>query len=147
MGAPVRLAPIDVAAPVAEVLAFFADPTRRPAWQSSLRRVDAVTGADGVGQSWTDVTVVPGVRPRMETTELEEPGGADGSGRWTERGRFGPYSAELTLEVVPTATGSRATPVVRIDGPLALVVRRVAPAAIRGDLRRAARAIEAATNP
>lgn len=141
MAAATRLDPITFPVPPAEVLAFLADPANRPSWQSSLRSVGDVRGDLGVGQTWTDVTMVPGVRPRMETTAYQAPTGVQSGGRWTERGRFGPYAAELTLEVEATREGSVATPVVRIDGPLAFVVRRLAPVAVRGDLRRAAAAL------
>ena len=69
---------------------YLADPFNRPAWQSSLKRVEDVDGAPRVGQTWVDVTRV-GVRPLMETTELERPH------RWTERGTWRGFDATLTL--------------------------------------------------
>lgn len=90
-------------------------------------------GATG-SEAWTDVTVVPGLRPRMRTVVSERPG------RWAEEGRFGPFEARLELRFVPDGDGCR----VRADftvgalgaGPLLTLAARPAVAA---DLRRAAR--------
>ena len=51
---------------------FLVDPRRRPEWQSSLRRVSEVDGEPRVGQTWVDETK-PGIKPRMQTTELDRP--------------------------------------------------------------------------
>ena len=66
---PVRF---DVPAEVA--FDYLVEPANRPRWQSSLSRVEQVTGPVAVGQTWVDVTT-PGLRPRMETTELDRPRG------------------------------------------------------------------------
>ncbi|MDP3968215.1 MAG: SRPBCC family protein [Nocardioides sp.] len=130
-----------VAAPVAEVHAFFADPHRRPQWQSSLRRIEDVSPADpGVGQSWVDVTAA-GVRPRMETTEHDAPT------RWAERGTWRGFEAWLGMDLAPTDGGTEVRWEMRLGAtgpgrPLAAVLRRAAPYAIASDLRRAARILE-----
>lgn len=130
---------VDVAAPAAEVYAYFADPAKRPDWQSSLRRVEDVAGDGGVGTTWLDVTAV-GVRPRMTTT-VAEPGVA-----WAETGTWRGIAADLRLELHPVAAGTRvvATFELRVPrglAPVGFVLRRLAPIGVRGDLRRAARAI------
>lgn len=106
---------------------YLADPRRRPEWQSSLARVEDVDGGPRVGQTWTDVTRL-GLRPRMETTELDRPR------RWTERGSWRGITATLTLEFAETATGCDVTATFTIARPL----RAAALWAVRSDLRRAA---------
>ena len=124
---------VPFAVPCEVAFDYLADPLRRPEWQSSLSRVEDVDGEPRVGQTWVDVTRV-GARPAMETTELDRPH------RWTESGRWRGISATLALDIAETATGCDVTPTVTIDGPLAFVLRALAPYAIRSDLRRAARA-------
>ena len=120
--------------PVEAAFAFLVDPANRPSWQSSLRRVEDVTPAvPGVGQTWTDVTT-PGLRPAMRTTELVP------STRWTEVGTWRSVSAELTLIFEPDGDGCRVTADARVRGPLVgRLLTALAPYAIRGDLKRAAR--------
>jgi uncharacterized protein YndB with AHSA1/START domain len=133
---------VDFAAPVAEVYEYFVDPTRRPEWQSSLRRVEDVEGDGGVGTTWLDVTSV-GVRPRMTTT-VADPGLA-----WAETGTWRGIGADLRLDFQPLAAGTRVvatfelrTP--RTLAPLGFVLRRLAPLGVRSDLRRAARQVGSA---
>ena len=114
-------------APREVVFDYLADPRNRPAWQSSLARVEAVDGDVRVGQTWTDVTR-PGLRPRLETTELDRPH------RWTERGTWRGITAVLTLTFAETAEGCAVSATV----DAALPLRLLAPYAVRGDLRRAA---------
>jgi hypothetical protein len=116
--------------PVAREVAFdyLVDPRNRPAWQSSLARVEDVDGEPRVGQTWVDVTR-PGPRPRMETTELDRPR------RWSERGTWHGITATLTLTLDATPTGCE----VAATFDLPRVLRAVALWAVRGDLRRAAR--------
>jgi hypothetical protein len=100
-----------------------------------LRRVeDVVPEAPGVGQTWVDVTS-PGLRPQMETTVLERPQ------TWTERGTWHAVSAELTLSFEPTDDdGCTVRADARVTGPVVgRVLTRLAPYAVRGDLKRAAR--------
>jgi hypothetical protein len=111
---------------------YLADPRRRPEWQSSLARVADVDGEPRVGQTWVDVTR-PGLRPRMETTELDRPR------RWSERGTWHGITATLTLEFTETATGCDVAASFDIARPL----RRPALWAVRSDLRRAAGRLQA----
>ncbi|MFC7493142.1 MULTISPECIES: SRPBCC family protein [unclassified Nocardioides] len=106
---------------------YLADPRNRPGWQSSLARVEEVVGDVGVGQTWIDVTR-PGLRPRMETTELDRPR------RWTERGSWRRIVVTLTLTFAETATGCDVTATIAAPRPLRLLAR----CAVRADLRRAA---------
>ena len=120
---------VAVAFPVSCEVAFdyLVEPHNRAAWQSSLARVEDVDGEPRVGQTWTDVTK-PGLRPRMETTELDRPH------RWAERGTWRRIAATLTLELTPTATGCDVT----ADFVINPLLRLPALWAVRGDLRRAA---------
>ncbi len=113
---------------------FLVDPANRPLWQSSLRRVEAVTPEiPVVGQTWVDVTT-PGFRPAMETTVLDRPR------TWTETGRWRGITAELTLTFQTVGAGcevaARAVVTGLVVGP---VLTRLAPFAVRSDLKRAAR--------
>ena len=119
---------------------YLADPRNRPAWQSSLSRVEGVTGEPRVGQRWIDVTK-PRLRPRMETTALERPV------RWTETGTWHAFHAVLTLEFTETPGprgGCDVRATMRLDAhgpvrPLAALLDRLAPSAVAADLRRAAK--------
>jgi uncharacterized protein YndB with AHSA1/START domain len=106
---------------------YLADPHRRPEWQSSLARVEDVDGEVRVGQTWVDVTR-PGLRPRMETTELDRPH------RWTETGTWRGISATLTLTFTETETGCDVAAAIVVPLPLRLPARW----AVRSDLRHAA---------
>lgn len=111
-----------------------ADPRHRPGWQSSLR---AVADVRPDGLAWTDVTVVPGVRPRMRTTVSERPR------RWAEEGEWGPFRARLELAFAadpadPARCRVGAEFAVRGLG-LGRVLTRAARRAVAADLRRAAR--------
>lgn len=128
-----------VEAGAGRTIAYLADPTHRPAWQSSLRSVADVVpapdGASGVGTTWTDVTVVPGIRPRMRTTESEPLA-------WGEVGSFGPFDAALSLEVVPlAATRCRIDARFVVTGVpvVARILTLIARPAVASDLRRAGR--------
>jgi len=131
-----RAVEFDVPAGVA--FDFLVDPANRPQWQSSLRRVEAVTpAAPTVGQTWIDVTS-PGMRPAMVTTVLERPT------RWTEQGTWRGITAELTLRFAPRASGCTVTTEVSVRGsgllrPLGPVVTAAAGLAVPGDLARAAK--------
>lgn len=124
---------VPFAAPREVVFDYLADPRNRAEWQSSLARVEDVDGDVRVGQTWTDVTR-PGLRPRMETTELDRPH------RWTERGTWRGIAATLTLTFAETSTGCDVTAVFEFTGPRLLVapLRVLAPLGVRSDLRHAA---------
>jgi uncharacterized protein YndB with AHSA1/START domain len=124
--------------PVPREVAFdyLTDPRRRPEWQSSLARVEQVDGEPRVGQTWVDVTR-PGLRPRMETTVLDRPR------RWTETGSWQGFSATLTLTFADAPAGCDVVATVSLEGRgrwalLARALGRLAPHAVRSDLRRAA---------
>ena len=120
---------------------YLADPANRAEWQSSLSGVADVRGEVAVGQSWVDVTRA-GVRPRMETTELDRPH------RWSERGTWRGFRASLTLTFAPVGEGCDVTPSMVVSGRgvarvAAAVLDRLAPVAVRSDLRRAAAVLAA----
>ncbi|HEY0904018.1 MAG TPA: SRPBCC family protein [Marmoricola sp.] len=130
---------VAVAFPVSREVAFdyLADPVNRPAWQSSLARVEDVDGEVRVGQTWVDVTT-PGLRPLMETTELDRPR------RWSERGTWRGFDAVLTLDFTETPGGCDVDATMRVTGrgiaaAPARALSLIAPRAVRSDLRRAAR--------
>ena len=124
-----------------EAYDYLVAPDNRAAWQSSLTGVADVMGDDGVvGQSWTDLTSA-GIKPRMELTDADRPH------RWSERGTWRIFRATLTL----IFTADEAEPAgrcevtarmeVRAGGllkPVGLVANRLAPLAVRSDLKRAA---------
>ena len=128
---------VDVAAPADVVHAYLSDPRRRPEWQSSLRRVDELTGDGRLGTTWTDVTVL-GARPRLRVT-AEDPGRL-----WAEEGEWRGVVAELRLDLRRVSGGTRVVATVdvrtpRVLAPLGVLLRLLAPYAVRSDLRRAAR--------
>ena len=96
---------VDFAAPVDVVFGYLSDPARRPEWQGSLRRVEALRGDGAVGTTWRDVTAV-GARPRMEVTEVD-PGRTLGRGRPLARDR-GRASGSASRKS-PTGTAVTAT--------------------------------------
>ena len=122
--------------PVPEVFAYFADPRNRPQWQSSLRAIRMVDeGEPRQGMRWVDVTVV-GLKPKMEITHFEP------YRLWAERGTAWGIIADLTMRFTQVTSGTRvvATMTVaetRLRLPEA-VIGRLAPAALKGDLERAA---------
>ncbi|UPG66327.1 SRPBCC family protein [Gordonia hongkongensis] len=146
MPSPARVTVIDTVvsfdAPIEVTFDYLADPTNRPEWQSSLRRIDDLRPighrAGDVGTSWTDVTVVPGVSPRMEVTACES------RRRWQEIGRWRSVDAVLTLTFADrearTDVHAEAVLTVPAIGGLVLTVTRwPAAQAVRADLERAAR--------
>ncbi len=131
------MSPVRFNAPVEVAFDFLVDPANRPRWQSSLSRVEEVSGEVGVGQTWVDVTT-PRLRPLMETTELVRPH------RWTERGTWHSFTAVLTLTFAPVSPSSCDVAIemdLRARGagaPLAAALRLLGPVAVRSDLKRAA---------
>ena len=130
---------VDFAAPPDEVFGYLADPGRRPEWQASLRRIEALNGDGGVGTTWRDVTAL-GARPRMEVTDHEQ-------GRtWAEVGHWRGLTARLRLDLSPVADGTRVTATFDVTAaaplrPAAWVLGRLASYGVRSDLRRAARVV------
>lgn len=131
---------VEVAAPPEQAYAYLADPRNRPAWQSSLRRIENLVGTGDAGSTWVDVTSA-GVRPRMEVTLSEPPR------QWVERGTWRSIRAWLALGFEPLDGGrTRVTAEVELEtpgllAPVGIVLRRLAPPAVRADLERAARLI------
>jgi uncharacterized protein YndB with AHSA1/START domain len=130
---------VDFDAPVDAVYAYLVDPATRPQWQGSLRRTVDVSGDGSVGTTWTDVTAV-GARPRMRVVEAT-PGVA-----WAECGEWRGVEADLRLTFDAIPTGTRVTASVDLRTrrallPLGVVLRALAPYAVRADLLRAARAV------
>jgi Polyketide cyclase / dehydrase and lipid transport len=127
------------AVPVEIAFDYLVDPQNRPAWQSSLRRVEDVDGEPRLGQTWTDVTK-PGLRPAMRTEVLERPG------LWSESGTWRFVRADLTLWFEPVGEGAcevRYSFRIHALGPLGLAATAVSLPAVGADLRRAARLLAA----
>jgi hypothetical protein len=112
---------------------YLVDPRNRPEWQSSLRRVSAVAGEPGLGQTWVDETK-PGLKPRMRTTAYDRPG------RWSESGTWGSVRADLTLLFHDAPDGCQVEYSFRIDvlGPVGALASVLSRPAVGADLRRAA---------
>jgi uncharacterized protein YndB with AHSA1/START domain len=129
-----RTGVVHFAVPAETAFDYLADPAHRPAWQSTLRRVEDVEGEPGVGQTWTDVTK-PGMRPRMRTTEHVRPA------RWTETGHWRFVDAHLTLRFEPAGDGCDVHYGFRVEmlGPVGSLVTRFSGPTVATDLRRAAR--------
>jgi uncharacterized protein YndB with AHSA1/START domain len=117
--------------PADRAFAYLVDPRHRPRWQSSLR---AVADVRRQGAAWTDVTVVPGVRPRMRTTVAEPPH------RWVEEGELGPFRARLELRFAPDGDGTcTVTADFAVHGlGIGRLLTAGARPAVAADLRRAA---------
>lgn len=117
------------------VFDYLVDPRNRPEWQSSLRRVSSVAGEVGVGQTWVDETL-PGLKPRMRTTEYDRPV------RWSESGTWRFVRAELTLELEDERPGASSHVDYRFRihalGPLGTLATLLSVRAVGSDLRRAA---------
>lgn len=132
---------VDFPAPVEDVYAYLAHPVNRPRWQSSLKRIEDLTGDGSVGTTWIDVTSL-GARPRMTITEAV-PGRT-----WSETGTWRGIDADLRLDFEPTADGTRVVATFDLRtttglAPVGAVLRRLAPLGIKGDLQRAAQAVAA----
>ena len=124
---------VSFAVPAEVAFDYLVDPQHRAEWQSSLRRVEDVSGEPRVGQTWTDVTK-PGLRPAMRTQALDRPR------LWSESGTWRFVRAELTLRFSPTASGCDVRFSFRIHalGPVGLAASAVSLPAVRADLRKAA---------
>jgi uncharacterized protein YndB with AHSA1/START domain len=139
---------VPVAAPPRAVFDYLSDPRRRAEWQPSLRTVDLEdTAPPRVGTRWVDRTTV-GAGPRMQITEMVPPGADGAPGAWSEAGTWRGLRAWLRLTFAPDGTAGTALGVeLSVDGarpwlPVVLVLRALAPSAVRSDLRRAARIVQ-----
>jgi uncharacterized protein YndB with AHSA1/START domain len=132
-----------VKAPRAALFEIISDPRRRLEWQSSLRSVHVRTpGEPRVGTRWREVTR-GGVAFEMEITVFEPPA------LWSERGHGWLADAQLTVafEAAGDQTEVRVDVEISFRGPfklLAPLVRKLMPAALSADLRRAAALARAA---
>lgn len=127
-----------VDAPVERVFAFLADPSNRPRWQASLRRVERLTsGAPRLGTRWREQPIGLGW-VELEIVRFER------DRAWSERAElpFGTFT--LTLRFTPEGAATR----VHVEAELALRgaarllgpgAKLVLPRAFASDLRRAAR--------
>lgn len=136
---------VEFAAPIEVVFGYLTDPARRPQWQGSLRRIERLSGVGEIGTTWRDVTTV-GARPLMEVTELE-PGST-----WAETGRWRGIRARLRLRFAAAPHGTLVAATAEVTTspllrPVGWVLRRLAPYAIRSDLRRAARRLGSGEEP
>lgn len=119
------------------VFGYLSQPRNRPAWQSSLRAVEDIVGDGALGSTWTDVTKL-GIRPHLRVVECESPA------VWVEVGEWRGVTARLELRLRPHPTGTLVKAVLELSLPGWLrpvdgVLRVLAPAAVRTDLRCAAR--------
>ena len=126
-----------IAFPVPREVAFdyLADPRNRARWQSSLARVERVSGK-GESQTWVDVTRV-GARPQMRTTTFQRPR------EWGEFGSWHGVTGHLNLRFDATVRGCRVRYRFRVRalGPLGLLASLVSVPFVRADLRKAARTL------
>jgi uncharacterized protein YndB with AHSA1/START domain len=136
---------VGFAQPIARVYAYLADPRNRPAWQTSLRRIELLgEGPPRVGLTWIDVTSA-GARPVMAISEMSPP--EDGRATWVEEGTWRRIEARLVLDFRETSSGTLVHAGFTITGPTPLapviaVLNRLAPYAVRSDLRRASRLLD-----
>ena len=95
---------------------YLVDPRNRPEWQASLLsvRLDERDAEPAVGLTWRD-TLVVGVKPRMEITELVP------YRVFTEAGHWGGIAMQLTLRFVATGKGCRIHAEGRLEGAGSLV--------------------------
>jgi uncharacterized protein YndB with AHSA1/START domain len=131
------------AVPVPVAFAYLADPRNRPDWQSSLRGVELLDDErqPRVGMRWRDLTSVRMV-PEMVITELEP------DVLWAETGRWRAIEADLTLRFAPHRGGCSVDVDFEVRGrgflrPVGWVASRAGLFAVRSDLRRAGRILEA----
>jgi hypothetical protein len=123
---------------LASVYPYLAEPRNRPAWQSTLRRVDMLTqGPPGLGTRWRETAIGFGTS-EMEIVAFEP------NRTWGERARtpFGTATVTLHFE---EEDGVRPATRVRVDAELEVprvlgpVARAVMRRLFRGDLARAER--------
>ncbi|MYR05556.1 SRPBCC family protein [Gordonia sp. SID5947] len=144
----VRIADVTVpfAASPEVAFAYLVDPGTRHEWQSSLRRVADLAPVGqrpgDTGTSWTDITLVPWVHPRLEVVECAPPR------RWREIGRWWLVDASLSLAVESGSDGRthvRAQAFLTVPALLAppvVALKTLAPFALRADMRAAAAAVD-----
>jgi len=131
------------AVPVHTAFEYLADPRNRPEWQSSLRRVELLDeGEPRVGFRWEDHTAAR-IVPEMVITQQET------DVLWAETGRWRAIEADLTLRFAPHRGGCSVD--VEFDvrsskrflRPVGWAASTAGLFAVRSDLRRAGRILEA----
>lgn len=125
---------------------YLVDPTRRPEWQGTLRRVEEITPMPPqAGTSWRDVALGE-VVSQMELTVVDRPV------RWAERGVGKGVAMDLALDFEETATGCLVSAEIEVSSVgasrlLVAIVRRSMPRAVRRDLVRAAGILDGSVEP
>lgn len=135
---PIRLS-IVLAAPIERVFAFLSEPSERPRWQSSLRRIERLTeGETRVGTRWRERPLgLPWVELEIVRFERDRV--------WTERAELAIGTFVLTLRFTrqgPATTRVDVDAELSLRGPAKLLApgaRLVMPRAFASDLRRAER--------
>lgn len=137
MATPAKKIRLRIPVPVDVVFDYLADPSKRPEWQSSLRRIEPISQqTSGVGATWRDITTA-GLKPVMTVTRHEP------HEVWAERGTWRGVEAELTLWFEPVGEATELKVRFELSGRgvyavPARVAGLIAPAALRSDLKRAA---------
>lgn len=136
---------VHVDAPPADVYDYLVDPRNRPEWQVSLREIRRFAplgdGPGDVGTSWTDITVIPGLHPRMEVVKSRRPE------RWVEVGQWAFVDAALVLAIesaaddTSTVSARAVFTLPTVLAPILPVLSIVVPPAVRADLDSAARVV------
>ena len=127
---------VDFAVPVEVAFDYLTDPRNRPEWQPSLRAVEVLDEAVGLGQRWIDITR-PGLRPAMRTIEIDRPHS------WAEVGQWRGVEALVRLRFTPTAGGCRVDLEAKVTGYglLGGVLNRIGLRVGGQDLKRASRIV------
>ncbi|WP_275937887.1 SRPBCC family protein [Nocardioides oleivorans] len=131
-------ATVELPVPAETAFHYLSDPRRRPEWQSSLLSVEVPPDEEPhLGQTWRERTAV-GVRPHMETTDLEP------VRLWAERGSWRGVTATLALRFSDVPGGCRVHATGEVTGRgawafPAAAAGLLASTAIAADLRKAGR--------
>ena len=132
---------VDMPHPPQVAFTYLVDPRNRPEWQASLVsvRLERRDQQPEVGMAWRD-TMVIGVKPAMEITELVP------YRVFAEHGRWGGVEMDLLIRFVATGEGCRLRAEGRLQGagiwsaPVR-VGALVASRSVASDLHRAARVL------
>jgi hypothetical protein len=138
----VRTTTLRYAVPVPVAFAYLAEPRNRPEWQSSLRGVELLDdGEPRVGMRWRDLTSAR-IVPEMVITEMTT------DVLWAETGSWRAIEADLTLRFAPHRGGCSVDVEFEVRGkgllrPVGWAASGAGLFAVRSDLRRAGRILEA----
>ncbi|SDS98324.1 Polyketide cyclase / dehydrase and lipid transport [Nocardioides scoriae] len=125
---------------------YLSDPTHRPEWQSSLRRVEVLDpGPAHDGQRWLDHTAV-GLVAAMRTTAYAP------ATEWSETGTWRGIAADLTLRFEPHGSGCRVHAEFSVHGrgawsAIGVAATTVGLPAVRADLATAGRILSERHHP